>query len=170
MISRSPLILVAAAIAFGGGPASASHPPGESDCTATVGKDRALAHPIVTGAVGPFARTTLVLERTEASPQAPFTGRLITPSGCIAVPGPDEPADFFLFDVRAVIFTPLDRTATRGLVILVDRSQIGPGRGTEHVALAYRVTATAAVRQPAVEARLEGARDAAAVRRILKAR
>lgn len=127
-----------------------------------------LAHPPVKGAAGPFANVTVTLRRTGAQPHAPFAGELILPNGrSFPLAGPDLPADFFRIDVTAVIFTPIDRTHTNGLVILYDSSQIGPQHGTDHLALVYRVTRDAAVRVTSAEDRLEGVQNAAQARHAL---
>ena len=98
---------------------------------------------------------------------APFVGKLQSGTAVLTLAGPEEPADFFVVDPTAVLFAPLSAAGPNGVVILYDSSQIGPDHGTEHRALAYRVERTRAVRQPAIEARLEGARTAADARRRL---
>lgn len=128
-----------------------------------------LAHPPVTGAAGPHARATVTLRRLGERSDARFSGLLTIPGGrTLALAGPDEPSDFFLFDVTAVMFTPLERGGRNGVVVLYNSSQIGPGHGTDHLALVYRVGRDAARRVPAIERRLEGAASAAEVRRRLR--
>lgn len=129
---------------------------------------RPLAHPPVSGAAGPFPKVTVTLRRTNTVPHAPFDGEMRLMDGrSLPLAGPDLPADFFRIDVTAVVFTPIGRTRTNGLVILYDSSQIGPQHGTDHLALVYRVTRSAAVRVAAAENRLEGVGNAAAARRRL---
>lgn len=129
--------------------------------------EQPLIHRPVTGAAGGFARATVILHRTSAAPDAGFGGVLVASGRRMPLAGPDEPADFFLFDVTAVLFTPLERGGRNGVVVLYNSSQIGPGHGTERRALVYRVTAHAARRVPAVERQLQGAASAAEVRRRL---
>ncbi len=127
-----------------------------------------LAHSPVSGAAGPFAKVTVMLRRTGSQPHAPFTGEMRLPSGrSFALAGPDLPGDFFRIDVTAVVFTPIDRSRTNGVVILYDSSQIGPQHGTDHLALVYRVTRDAAVNVPDAEEQLNGVRNAAQARRAL---
>lgn len=127
-----------------------------------------LAHPPVTGAAGPFGKVTVTLRRTGPQAHAPFAGEIRLPNGrSLALAGPDLPAEFFRIDVTAVVFTPIGRTRTNGVVVLYDSSQIGPQHGTDHLALVYRVTREAAVRIPAAEDRIEGVRNAAQARRAL---
>lgn len=127
-----------------------------------------LAHPPVTGTAGPFGKVTVTLRRTGSQPHAPFTGEIRLPNGrSLPLAGPDLPAAFFRIDVTAVVFTPIGRTRTNGVVVLYDSSQIGPQHGTNHLALVYRVTRDAAVRIPTAEDRIEGVRNAAQARRAL---
>lgn len=99
---------------------------------------------------------------------APFVGIAeVAGHRRLAMAGPDEPAEFFQFDVSAVMFTPIERGRRNGIVILYDSSQIGPGHGTQHRALVYRVGTSTAQRVPNLERRLEGATSAAEVRRRL---
>lgn len=97
----------------------------------------------------------------------PFVGKLEADGVTLTLAGPDDPADFFLVEPTAVLFAPLGKSEPNGVIILYDSSQIGPGHGTEHRALIYRVSQTSALRQAVLEGRLEGARDAAEVRRRL---
>lgn len=128
----------------------------------------ALAHPQVSGAAGPYASVTVTLKRTGPLPHAPFAGAMRLPDGrSLPLAGPDLPADFFRIDPTAVIFTPIDRARTNGVVVLYDSSQIGPQHGTDHLALVFRVTRDAATRVTSLEDRLEGVRNAAQARRAL---
>lgn len=124
-----------------------------------------VAHPPVSGAAGPFAKVTVTLRRTGPQAHAPFAGEIRLPNGrSLPLAGPNLPASFFRIDVTAMVFTPVDRTRTNGLVILYDSSQIGPQHGTDHLALVYRVTRDAAVRIPVAEDRIVGVRNAAQAR------
>ena len=153
---------------FGAALACASLPAGLLAQHAPTASERALAHRPVAGRAGPYAHATVVLRRTSDLPDGGFVGTLIIPGGTLPLAGPDEPTDLFLLDVTAVLFTPLQRGGRNGVVVLYNSSQIGPGHGTDRRALAYRVTAGAARRVPAVERRLEGAATAAVVRRRLQ--
>lgn len=127
-------------------------------------------HPAVSGAAGPYARVTVALTRAPGRPEGSFVGSARAPSGkSFPLPPPDEPADFFILQPRAVLFTPV-RGGGPGncVVILYDSSQVGPGHGTDHRALVYRLSTGRAVRLAAAEQRLEGARDAATARARLK--
>lgn len=129
------------------------------------------AHPEVTGAAGPFSHVRVRLDHLADPPDSAFTGRMIVdgpPARCFVLSGPDAPNDFFLFDVRSILFTPLDQSRHNGIVVLYNQSQIGPGNGTQQRAIVYRVSAAGAVRDAALEARLAGAATAAAVRARLK--
>lgn len=127
-------------------------------------------HPVVHGAAGPFRQVTVTLVGSSDGGVRGFSGRIDTAEGRhIALAGPDEPADLFVLEPQAVLFTPIDRTRANGVIILYNSSQLGPQHGTDHRALVYRVSATAAVRQPAIEARLDGATTAAAARARLAA-
>lgn len=175
MRTRLHLLLAAAAVALlpgcaSGAPALQPRTAADADCPTAPRTGMTLAHPVLTGEAGPFARTTLVLEQPATPEGAPFAGRLVTPSGCLVLAGPDEPADFFMFYVRAVLFTPLGPDQPRGIVVLASRERIGPGHGTDHVAFVYRVTGERAERLPALEERLDGARTAAEARARLAAR
>jgi hypothetical protein len=130
---------------------------------------RVHAHPVVRGAAGPFASVEVVLSRPVDYPRQPFSGMVRVQGRTIALPGPDEPAEFFIVEPRAVLLTRVDGSRRNGLVVLYRSSRIGPGHGTEHRALVYRVEPTRAVRLPALEVLLEGARDAATARRLLRA-
>ena len=135
---------------------------------AAVEAPAALAHPPVSGAAGPYPQVTVTLKRTGPLPHAPFTGAMRLPDGrSLPLAGPGLPADLFRIDPTAVIFTPIDRTRTNGVVILYDSSQIGPQHGTDHLALVYRVTRGAAARVTSLEDRLEGVRNAAQARQAL---
>ncbi len=127
-----------------------------------------LAHPVVKGSAGPFAQVTLALIRPADKPEAPFTGVLdIGGKTCLKLNGPDEPADFFLIDVKAVLFTHLAGGRGNGIIVLYDSSQIGPDNGTDHEALVYRVDGGAAQRMPDLEKRLSGVQTAAQARERL---
>ena len=133
-----------------------------------VADGRRLAHPRVKGAAGPYRQTTLTLVRNSGEPTSSFTGVLDIAGGKrLALAGPDEPDGFFYLDVKAVVFAPIDRTGANGVVILYNSSKIGPGNGTDRRALVYRVEANRAVRQPTLENRLEGVRNAAEARAAL---
>ena len=138
--------------------------------TATApGTGRELAHPVLTGSVGPYERAVLVLTRRAGPAEAPFAGALDIGDGrCLWLQEPDEPTDFFLIRVKAAFFTPLDGgKRANGIVVLYDSSQIGPQHGTDHEALVYRVDREAITRDPAIEQRLLGTRTAAEVRQRL---
>ena len=105
---------------------------------------------------GPPPHATLVLTRPAGSDWGWFSGRLASGHDrCIQVPGPDEPAQFFLLIVKAVLFRPHLRFAHPGFAILYDSAQIGPMHGFELHAMFYRVDPGAVVREPALERRLE---------------
>ena len=130
---------------------------------------RAPMPPTISGAAGPFDRVTVTIRTTQDGGAGGFSGVVTTPDGQhLALSGPDEPADLFLLEPRAVLFTPVDPTRTNGIVILYDSTQIGPRHGTYHRALVYRLTANAAVRLPRIEERLEDVPNAAAARTRLK--
>ena len=129
---------------------------------------RTLAHPVVTGTAGPFRQVRLTITQATGQTGGQFTGYLQSDTGlCLTLPGPENPNDFFIFDVKAVLFTPLDHTKTNGVAILYDSSQIGPEHGTERRALVYRILPTTFLRQPVLEQRLHGASNAAEARRRL---
>ncbi len=141
--------------------------PSAASCASVqaVAGSRELAHPRVKGAAGPYRRTTLTLTRPAGKATSRFMGVLDVGGGKrLALDGPDEPDDFFYLDVKAVVFTPIDRSRANGIVVLYNSSKIGPGNGTDQRALIYRVEADRAVRQPAIEERLEGVKNAAEAR------
>jgi hypothetical protein len=141
-------------------PASASSAPNQA-----VLAGRELAHPPVKGSAGPYRTVTLTLTRPAEPFGAPFTGTLDIGRGKrFILTGPDENADFFQVEPKAVLFVPTSRSRSNDIVILYDSSQIGPQHGTQHRALVYRIGATKALRCPDIERRLEGAANAAAVR------
>lgn len=123
-------------------------------------------HPPVSGAAGPHRRVVVTLSRDPGGPGGSFSAAVRVAGGRrLRLPPPDEPIDLFYLQPRAVLFAPV-RGAGPGncVVVLYDSSRIGPGHGTEHRALVYRVTASGAVRLPAAERRLDGAADAATAR------
>lgn len=137
---------------------------------APVVQGRELAHPIVAGAAGPYARVEVVLTRPAEVSGGQFSGIVRAGGRRIALPGPsDQPEPFFILEPRAVLFMSVDRSRRNGIVVLYHSSRIGPGHGTDRRALVYRLERDRAVRLPALEERLEGAHDATAVRRRLRA-
>lgn len=142
--------------------------PRECPVNLVAGPARVLAHPMVAGAVRPFAkgRVTLIASNALAGP---FTGRLDVAGGrCFLLVGPDDPTGLFDFFVTAIVFTPLDRGRSNGIVILYDKVQRSPEHDTYPGALAYRVDEDGAARVPGLEQQVEDARSAAQVRRLLK--
>lgn len=122
-------------------------------------------HPVVAGEAGPYRHAVLTLSRTAGQPDGTFSGVLDVGSGRrLSLPGPDEPADFFFLEVKAVLFAPVRGLPGNVVVILYDSSQIGPDHGTDHRALVYRVDTTRATRERSMEARLEGVSTAAQAR------
>lgn len=119
----------------------------------------------VKGSAGPYRAVTLTLTRPAEPFGAPFTGMLDIGRGKrLILAGPDENADFFQVEPKAVLFVPTARSRSNDIVILYDSSRIGPQHGTQHRALVYRIDATKALRCPDIERRLEGAANAATVR------
>lgn len=132
---------------------------------------RERAHPPVRGAAGPYRATMLTLRRTGTGPLSPFTGVLDVGGGKrLALTEPDEPDGFFYLDIKAVVFTPIDRTRANGIVILYNSSRIGPQHGTDRRALVFRVEADRTIRVPAIEERLVGVITAAEARARLSRR
>lgn len=143
--------------------------PLSTSCAAAQSRVDVPMPPTVSGAAGPFGRVTVTVTTARDGGAGSFSGVVVTPDGKrLTLPGPDEPADLFLLEPRAVLFTPIDRTRTNGIVILYNSSQIGPQHGTDRRALVYRLTRSAAVRQLRIEERLEGVANAAAARAKLK--
>lgn len=150
-------------------PGSNAAQPGDCPADLIAGPARVLVHPIVTGAAGPFAkaRVTLIAGNDFAGP---FTGRLDVASGrCLLLMGPDDPTGLFDFFVNAVVFTPLDRGRSNGIVILYDQVHRSPEHDSYPGALAYRVDEQGASRLPGLEQRLDGVRTVSQVRRRLAA-
>ncbi|QNQ10662.1 hypothetical protein [Sphingomonas alpina] len=157
LILSAPILSVPISLAA---PASASSAP---DQAALAGRE--LAHPPVKGSAGPYRAVTLTLTRPAEPFGAPFTGMLDIGRGKrLILAGPDENADFFQVEPKAVLFVPTARSRSNDIVILYDSSRIGPQHGTQHRALVYRIDATKALRCPDIERRLEGAANAATVR------
>ncbi len=118
---------------------------------------------------GPFANARVTLVRSDTL-AGPFMGRLDVAGGrCFLLTGPDDATGLFDFFVGAVLFTPLDRGRSNGIVILYDQVHRSPEHDTDAGALVYRVDEHGATRLPALEQRLDGAHSAGQVRRRLAA-
>lgn len=167
LVHRTPAAAVAAAAAallLAPAPEAGASPPTLRPATGVA------VHPPVSGAAGPHRRVTVALTRDPNGPEGSFSGTMrVAGGGRLRLPPPDEPTGFFYLKPRAVVFTPVRGVGPGNcVVVLYDSNRLGPGQGTEHRALVYRITTGAAVRLPAVERRLEGAGDAATVRARLE--
>lgn len=145
-----------------------------ASCTAAIPPAAAGLPPaqmVATGRAGPFAAATATVTRTGTLEAGGFTGTLDTGTGKrFTLPGPDDPAEFFIVEPRGILFAPIAAGRENGLVVLYNSSRIGPGNGTDHKALVYQVGTAGVTRQPAIEARLEGVATISAVRAKLGGR
>jgi hypothetical protein len=123
-----------------------------------------LAHPIVTGALGPWSHVRVVLHYEDIQNQSGFRGIVESPVGALPVPPPDEPSDFFDVKVSAVMFARTGRAHGRALVILYRARKLGPGNAPYDAADVIVWTGKALTRVRPVEVLLDGASDAAEVR------
>lgn len=155
---RHRLILLLAMLTSGGAACAIAAEPS----TKTT---RAPPSAAATGDVGPFRRATVTAAPAPDAPDGTLTVELRAADGVrLALPSPDEPADFFLLYPAAVFLAAVDRSGRDGVVVLYFNNRISRGRGADRRALVYRVEAARAVPLPALEARLEDVRTAAAAR------
>lgn len=138
-------------------------------CSAATDKGRELAHPAVSGSIGPFRPVVVLLTRSADIDRGAFDVRLRLAGGkCVVLPGPDDPNQVFLYDVKAVMLTPVRRARGNVLVVLFNSSQIGPMHGTERQALVYRLSADRSGNVRSQRRLLDGVATIAGVRRRLK--
>lgn len=132
-----------------------------------IGPGRAAAAAPVSGQLDHAGHATVTLIRSDML-AGPFTGRLDYAGHCLVLPGPDDPTGLFDFFVNATLIVPLGRDA--GVVILYDRIHRAPDGERSAEALVYRIANGFAVRDDALEHRLDGVRTAARARRLLTGR
>lgn len=131
-----------------------------------------LAHPVVTGRLGPWARAEVWLAQSSEVDDGPFRGRVAVPGNPATIhtlPPPDESENNFMMKVRAVMFRSVDRSTERALIVLYSAAHIGPQQSVYYGACVYRWSGSEFVRVDAVEKRLAGARNSAEVIRRLAA-
>ena len=126
-----------------------------------------LTHPPVTGALGPFARARVELRYADPANANGFTGSVHVSPASHALPGPDEPTDFFDVKVNAVMFTDADRKPGNELLVLYSAQKTGPAEPLYYAVTVYKWAGADFVRLRNIEAKLEGSRNAADVRRRL---
>lgn len=127
-----------------------------------------LAHKVVTGSLGPWARGHVWLTQSSEVDDAPFAGRVVAPDGAIhALPAPDEPESVFLMKVRSVMFRNVDRSPDKELIVLYSAAKIGPQEAPYFSACVYKWNGSSFTRLTDVEARLSGAKTSAEVSRRL---
>ncbi len=127
-----------------------------------------LAHKVVTGSLGPWARGHVWLTQSSEVDDAPFAGRVVAPDGAIhALPAPDEPESVFLMKVRSVMFRNVDRSPDKELIVLYSAAKIGPQEAPYLSACVYKWNGSSFTRLTDVEARLSGAKTSAEVSRRL---
>ena len=123
-----------------------------------------LAHPVVSGKLGPWAHAEVRILTSKTIDDAPFrvsvevfpkTGSTQT----FALPPPDQTMEFFLMKARSVIFSPINNHAENSLLILYSSIRIGPQHSPEYGALVYDWTGKEFDRNTSAELRLEGVRN-----------
>ncbi|MBL8311076.1 MAG: hypothetical protein JNL19_11680 [Burkholderiales bacterium] len=174
LLSALRVALIAAALPLIAPLAAAlapSNPPKTtSAATITISGNEQLAHPVVSGRLGPWRRAELWLTQSNDVDDAPFRGRVViagTPATIHTLPPPDETGSNFMMKVRAVMFRQIGTSAERALIVLYSATQIGPQQTPYYGACVYRWNGNAFVRADAVEKQLAGARTAAEVTRRL---
>ena len=130
-----------------------------------------LAHPAFRGPFGPSPQAIVAITTTADAPPADFGGLVVLPDGkVIKLPALHD--HWSGWEVHAVLFEDVDGDGARELVVLADYvTMIGPeGAVPFSFNSVVRWDGSAFARMPAVEKRLERAPDAAAVRKVLRAR
>jgi hypothetical protein len=128
--------------------------------------DAKLAHPAVSGNVGPFENSVVFFTQKASEEDGVFNGfvRIRSNDGSFTeftLPQPDEPADFFLFTIKSVLFQPIEKApTTNALIVLYTAARIGPQQPVVHAACVYAWDGKEFQRQTATERALEGARTA----------
>jgi hypothetical protein len=117
-----------------------------------------------TGPVGDHRAVTVTVAPTGDPDHPGFAASAVADGKAIALGGPDDPPDLFVSEPRHVLLVPVDATGRNAIVVLYDSSQIGPGHGTDRLALVWRLGPAGATRAADVEAKLEGADSVAQVR------
>ena len=127
------------------------------------------AHPPLTGAIGPFPKALVTLRYADPANANGFAGTVQVPA-THALPDPDEPTDFFDVKVNAVMFTDADRKPGNELLVLYSAQKTGPAEPLYYAVTVYKWAGATFVRLRDIEAKLEGSRNAAQVRRRLARR
>ncbi len=128
--------------------------------------DAKLAHPVLRGKLGPFEGALVFFTQKASEDNSIFNGvvRVHRDDGSFtdyALPPPDEPADFFQFTIKSVLFQPTTRPpAANVLIVLYTAARIGPQQPTANAACVYAWDGKEFQRQATVEKALEGARTA----------
>lgn len=123
-----------------------------------------LAHQVITGALGPWAKVQVVLTQAEDAEDAPFTGYVVLASGqVLPLPAPAEPAEFFMMRVNAVALRSVDADANKELLVLYSAVQIGPQNPPYHGVQAYKWNGERFIHLPGVESHLDGAKSVAEI-------
>jgi hypothetical protein len=166
------LVCVAVSASLGGAP---DRPIPDRSIIATLApKGHVLAHPLVTGSIGPFVRASVLITRGPPDDGPSFSGRILVKGKdrkfvWYALPDIDEKADFFATNVRAVMFENVDKVKGREVIILYSAQKIGPGEEVYNAAGVYRWQGNRFVRVTRVEALVAGSANAAAAHRKLTA-
>lgn len=127
-----------------------------------------LAHEVVSGALGPWAKVRVVLTQADDVNESPFTGRVVLADGqTTPLPAPDEPAVNFMMTVNAVAFRSVDADAVKELLVLYSAVQIGPQHSPYHGVCVYKWDGERFIRLNTVESRLHGARSVTDVNKRL---
>ena len=134
-----------------------------------------LAHPRVSGRLGPWRRAEVVLTQSGDVDDAPFSGIVIARDSSgnevrAPLPRPDEPESLFLMKVRSVMFRNVDQAPDNELIVLYSAAKIGLQQSPYYASCVYKWQAAGGfVRLRSVEKVLEGARDSKAVSKYLLA-
>lgn len=121
------------------------------------------AHPVVTGALGPWSKVRVHLVQSTEVDDAPFVGMVEAHSEVYgatvhAMPPIDETETNFMTKVSAVMFRDTDRVAHKDLLVLYAATRIGPQQPSYFSVGVFRWNGKAFVRVKNMERLLRGAR------------
>jgi hypothetical protein len=138
----------------------------------SLGSNEQLAHPVVTGSLGPWTRTQVWLTQSADALDAPFSGKVVVDFGgkgeaVYALSPPYPPDGPFLMTVRSVMFRSIEKSSEKALIVLYAVTKIGPQQPVEYETAVYRWNGKEFSRANDTEERLQGARTSRDVDRKL---